>query len=230
MRKDLIGVVLYLYFKIFKRNIKMDFPCKVSPYFALKLMKKNINVSLASAFIGRDVAISDGCCFYENPILFGNVTIGRYTSINGPGTRIFAKKNRIIIGSFCSIASNVIIQEYNHSINRVTSYPIFSHIFNENVEEIASKGNVVIEDDVWIGSNTVILSGVRIGRGTVIGAGCVVSKDIPAYSIVVGNPAKVIKKRFSEDKISELEDSKWWEWDIQMILNNREFFISEIVE
>tara|TARA_R110002020_G_scaffold10961_3_gene41566 strand:- start:6502 stop:6852 length:351 start_codon:yes stop_codon:yes gene_type:complete len=72
----------------------------------------------------------------------------------------------------------------------------------------------VIEDDVWIGHNAIILPGAsRIGRGSAIGAGAVVTKDIPPYSIVAGNPGRVIRQRFSDKRISELEDLKWWEWD-----------------
>ena len=224
MIKYLLSILLYFYFLFFKSKIKVDFPCKVSPHFAWKVNGSLKNVILGSAFLGRDVEIAEGCCFYENPMIFGKVNIGRYTSINGPGTRICAEINTVSIGSFCSIASNVIIQEYNHEYNKASTYFILSHIFGEKTNETTSKGDVIIEDDVWIGSNVVILSGVKIGRGSIIGAGSIVNKDVPAYSIVGGNPAKILKSRFSESSIIEIEASKWWNWDIKKMRMNKEFF------
>ena len=86
-----------------------------------------------------------------------------------------------------------------------------------------SCGFKVIEDDVWIGSNSVILSGVKIGRGAVIGAGSIVTKNVPKYAIVAGNPAKVIKMRFNDEEISKLEKLKWWEWSYDRIKENADF-------
>ena len=86
-------------------------------------------------------------------------------------------------------------------------------IYRDNLKsDYISKGNVIIEEDVWIGSNAVILSGVRIGRGGVVAAGSIVTKNVPRYSIVAGNPAKVIKYRFDEETIRKLESSEWWHW------------------
>ena len=76
----------------------------------------------------------------------------------------------------------------------------------------ACKGNIQIENDVWIGAKSIILSGVTIHSGAVVGAGSVVTKDIPAYSIVVGNPARVVKYRFELDIIEKLLDIAWWDW------------------
>lgn len=151
-------------------------------------------------------------CKINEVICTGNIELGNFVSINGPATRLAAQVNQITIGSFTSIASNVVIQEHFHNKDRITSYYVFNNLFKEfSPDEIVSKGSIYIEEDVWIGSNSTILSGVTIGRGAVIGAGSVVTKDIPKYSIVVGNPARVIKKRFSDDIINELEKSNWWE-------------------
>ena len=79
------------------------------------------------------------------------------------------------------------------------------------------KGDIIIENDVWIGANSTIMSGVRIGNGCVVGAGSTVAKDIPPYSIVAGNPAKIVKKRFTEDQIEKLLEISWWEWEEQKI-------------
>lgn len=120
------------------------------------------------------------------------------------------------VGAFCSIAGGVkIFLGGNHRTDWLTTYP-FS-IFRESAKHITwypdSKGDVVIGNDVWIGEGAVILSGVNIGNGVVIGASSVVASDVPPYSIVGGNPAKVIRMRFEEEVVSILQSLKWWEWD-----------------
>lgn len=189
-------------------------------------IKKNLIISnkfLVSFRTARNCGY--GCKFLDNVSISKNVEIGRFTSINGPATRIASHINKVKIGNFCSIASNVVIQEYYHKYDRITSYYINQNIFNSSVEnDIFSKGDITIEDDVWIGSNSVILSGITIGRGSIIGAGSVVIKDIPKYSIVGGNPARVIKSRFSNEIIDYLENLKWWEWDVHKINSNKELF------
>lgn len=155
----------------------------------------------------------------------GEVKIGKFCSINGPGTFLIGAYSEIEIGNFCSIARNVQIQGVYHNYNRATSYSIIKSIFKErDIGEFIVKGKIVIEDDVWIGANSVILSGVKIGRGSVIAAGSIVTKDVEPYSIVGGNPAKKIRFRFTEEVISELENSQWWMWDESTILKNRSFF------
>ncbi|WP_107809577.1 CatB-related O-acetyltransferase [Elizabethkingia sp. YR214] len=184
-------------------------------------------ISFDKVYIGgQNVTLHDRVSFFENPLIFGNVVIGRCTSISGPSTRICSNINEVKIGNFCSIASNVIIQEFYHNVNLTTTYNILSNLIKDKDSklQVVSKGNIIIEDDVWIGSNVSILSGVKIGRGAVIGAGSVVTKDIPSYSIAAGNPCKVIKPRFDKETIRLLEDSKWWEWDDEKIKNNAEFF------
>jgi len=112
----------------------------------------------------------------------------------------------------------------------VTTYNINSNIIGEKVDnEKISKGPIIIEDDVWIGSNSVILSGVKIGRGSIIGAGSIVTKDVESYSIVGGNPAKFLRKRFDQKTIDKLEESKWWLWDKEKIIRNKKFFKHEIL-
>lgn len=157
--------------------------------------------------------------------------MGRFVSINGPSTRLGSHIYGIKIGSFSSIAPNVTIQEDLHKKDRISSYFICKNIFNESIaKDIISKGPIVIEEDVWIGSNSVILSGVTIGMGSVIGAGSIVTKDIPRYSIAVGNPAKVIKNRFNNQVIVILKESKWWEKDIEELENMKEIFDLDLQE
>jgi virginiamycin A acetyltransferase len=193
----------------------------------LYLLKSKLkDVNLRNAVLGRGVVISNGCGFFNGAEVFGNVEIGQYTSISGPATRICAEVNQVKIGSFCSIASSVVIQEFYHNYNRTTTYNIQSNVLKKEQSEgeKISKGNIIIEDDVWIGSNSIILSGVRIGRGAIIGAGSVVTKDVERYSVVAGNPSKVLRKRFSEETINILEKSEWWLWDAEKIREDKEFF------
>ncbi len=107
------------------------------------------------------------------------------------------------IGNYCSIAGNVhFICGGEHYTNRLLTYPITKKIWG--TDEALSKGKIIIEDDVWLGTNALILSGVHIGRGAIIAAGSVVARDIPPYSIAAGTPAKVIKYRFNQDIIDKL--------------------------
>lgn len=138
------------------------------------------------------------------------ISIGKYTSINGPNTFIGSSINDIQIGNFTSIASGVKIIEYNHSIENLSTSRLLKLIEGDQKIDYWSKGEITIGSDVWIGFNSIILSGVTIGNGAIIAAGSIVTKDVPAYSIVGGNPSKLISYRFSEDIISELENLKWW--------------------
>lgn len=116
-----------------------------------------------------------------------------------------ANNEGLIIGNYCSISVGVkFLLGGNHNYNTISSYPFKVMMFKTESEEAFSKGKIIIEDDVWIGMDVTILSGVRVGKGSVIGTGSVVAKDIEPYSIVVGNPAKIIKKRFNDEVIDYL--------------------------
>jgi acetyltransferase-like isoleucine patch superfamily enzyme len=125
------------------------------------------------------------------------------------------------IGSYCSIGGGVqILLGGNHRTDWVTTYP-FPARWKEAADiqgHPSSKGDIVIEHDVWVGRQSVILSGVTIHTGAVIGCNSVVSRDIAPYTIVAGNPAKEIKKRFSDEQISRLLQSKWWTLDKEKII------------
>lgn len=224
MKFFLYKIIQKIYILFINRNIKISFSSCVNPLFLLKLNKKK-DIIIDKSILDKNVNISEGTKIFEGCICSGNVNIGRYTSISGPNTRILSKKNSIKIGNFCSIAQNVNIFDSLHNYKRATSYYIERHILNDNLEnDDISKGDILIEDDVWIGTNVVILSGIKIGRGAIIGAGSIVTKNIEAYSIVGGNPAKFIRKRFSNEVIRDLEESKWWEWDKEKIKRNKDFF------
>lgn len=200
--------------------------------------KTNINFSVESRRDGKNNRIIDSQirlkkigygCFLEHVYGYGEIELGNYVSISGPGTILHAEIGKISIGSFSSIAGNVSIQEFNHDMSRVTTSTILSNIWGRDVrEDFISKGDIIIEEDVWIGSNVVILSGVTIGRGSVIAAGSVITKDVPRYSVMAGVPGKVIKKRFDEKKIEYLEKVKWWEWSEDKIMKNYDYFVNGI--
>lgn len=181
--------------------------------------------NIIGAVIHGNVSILEGVTIDKCVIAGNDIKIGRYTSINGPNTTVYAEVNRIEIGNFCSIARNVDIQEWNHPINKLSTSMIGSNLFGLSTRnEMESKGPIIIGHDVWIGAQSVILSGVKIGNGAVIGANSVVSSDIPAFAIAVGNPARVIKYRFDEERQIEINKMKWWDWEIQKIINNRDLF------
>lgn len=164
-----------------------------------------------------------------------NIKIGDFT-YGIPKIYSWDKKTNLEIGKFCSIADNVkILMGGNHRTDWISTYP-FSEL-NKDFQSgkyvtghPASKGNIVIGNDVWIGNDVIILSGVTIGDGAVIGAGSVVTKSIEPYNIVAGNPAIVLKKRFSNEIIEDLLKIKWWNWPIQKINENIQLICSNNIE
>ena len=145
-------------------------------------------------------------------IITGDVEIGAYSYLSGPNINIHSCINKVKIGRFCSIARGVQIQEYNHPINKLSTSFLKKKLSHSNSikEEIESKGEVIIGHDVWIGANAIILSGVKIGTGSIIAAGAVITKDVPPFAIVGGNPAKIIKFRFDDKVQNEIINSEWW--------------------
>lgn len=162
-------------------------------------------------------------------LLDGNIHIGSNTTINGPGTEFYSIEHPIKVGNFCSIARGTAVQEHNHNFNSITTYFIKYRVFNEKYGvDAVSKGGITIGNDVWIGTQSVILTGVTIGDGAIIAANSVVSSDVPPYAIVGGTPAKVIKYRFSEEIIEKLLQIKWWNWDLEKIQRNKDLFYGDL--
>ena len=140
----------------------------------------------------------------ENEFHFEHVFVGNYT-YGGLTVLDFGRGSVLRIGSFCSLASGVIFNlSGDHFPNHISTFPFKAKVLGYEMNEAASRGDILVGDDVWIGQNAVIMSGVTIGQGAVIGAGSVVTRDVSPYAIVGGVPAKLIRMRFSEELIREL--------------------------
>ncbi|WP_407655336.1 CatB-related O-acetyltransferase [Aureispira anguillae] len=178
----------------------------------------------------------DRLCFLKNVVKNPNIIVGDYTYYDDfESVENFEKnvkylfdfnEDKLVIGKFCMIASDVkfIMNGANHLSDAITSYPfaIFGNGWEAAMDgkEYPQKGDVLIGNDVWIGYNATIMAGVKIGDGAIIATNSTVVKDVPPYSIVGGNPATVIKKRFPEALIQRLLALKWWDWDIKKITKN----------
>jgi acetyltransferase-like isoleucine patch superfamily enzyme len=163
----------------------------------------------------------------------GQLEIGRFTYGFDNSTFQFHNPNeKIKIGSFCSFAGRVVIfAGGEHDYNRPTTFPV-NFFLNENKNELNldafTKGETIIGNDVWLGFDCLVKSGVFIGDGAVVGSKSVVTKDIPPYAIVAGNPARIIKYRFDQAKIDKLLDISWWNWSEEKIRDQIELLTSNI--
>ncbi|MCL4158206.1 UNVERIFIED_CONTAM: hypothetical protein GTU68_034121 [Idotea baltica] len=171
--------------------------------------------------------------FLKNIITRPNIEVGDYTYYDDfEDVNNFEKNvkyhfeftgDKLIIGKFCMIASDVtfIMNGANHLTESISAYPFA--IFGEGWEQAMegksypSKGNTTIGNDVWLGHKSVIMPGINIGDGAIIAAYSVVTKDVEPYTIVGGNPANEIRKRFSKEKTDILLALQWWDWPIEKI-------------
>lgn len=173
-------------------------------YLWSKLVKKSRFSSIVNSSIHRTSKVESGCNIVS-------VRMDKY-SFCGYDCEIIDTE----IGPFCSIANNVVIGGAMHPIAWASSSPVFykgRDSVRKKFEEFPRDNGkkTYIGHDVWIGGGVYIKQGVRIGNGAVVGMGAVVTKDVPDYAIVAGNPARLIRMRFDDDTIENLEKSKWWE-------------------
>ena len=217
-------------------------------YFPLGLTKKLIELGkngsrdLNNKKRFKNSIIDQGCCIdnlsqindythiLSNTLLL-NSQVDSYTYIGKSGMI-----QNCQIGKFCSIANEVCIGLGNHPITNFSTATLFYKKYNKLKVEFVEKDsdfieykNIEIGHDVWIGIRSIILDGVKIGHGAIVAANSVVSKDVPPYAIVGGVPAKIIRYRFSEEKISQLLESNWWNKDLHEI-NNDFNYLNKIVE
>lgn len=175
--------------------------------------------------------------YLKNVVTRPNIEVGDYSYYDDPeGGERFEERNvlynfdfvddRLIIGRFVAIArgAQFIMNGANHVMGGLSTYPF--NLFGGGWEKgfklasAASRGDTVVGNDVWIGSEAVILPGVSVGNGAIIGAYAVVGSDIPSYSIAVGNPARVIRVRFDPEIVATLNEIAWWDWPAERITRN----------
>ncbi len=155
------------------------------------------------------------------------VEVGKGT-YGGIDVMVYSLKNKLRIGNYCSIGPHVkFILNADHNTNTITTFPFKVRLLGQQYEA-ESKGDIILEDDVWVGYGAIILSGVIIGRGAVIASGAVVSKDVPPYAIVGGVPARIIRYRFSEQTISKLMCLDFNKIDEQFVKKHIEAFYLDI--
>jgi acetyltransferase-like isoleucine patch superfamily enzyme len=163
---------------------------------------------------------------------YAKYEIGEWTYGN-PVVRSWRDGTKLKIGRFCAIADGVIILlGGEHRIDWVTTYP-FNQIFSAAKDFIGhprSKGDIIIENDVWIGRDALIMSGVTIENGAAIAARSVVTKNVSPYSIVAGNPAEIIRFRFDEQTIADLQAIAWWDWPMSKIEEAWPLLLSSKIE
>jgi acetyltransferase-like isoleucine patch superfamily enzyme len=194
----------------------------------LRLIRKNNNIcdlckidiasQVKGSFFAAGVSTARNCSIIESKV-------GRYTSI-GRNTKV----SHADIGSFCAISWDCTINALAHPMERLTvsAFPYVPHVGHFVKQRSQKYNRVVIGNDVWVGAQAIIMPGVIIGNGAVIGAGSIVTKDVQPYEIVVGNPAKHHRWRFSTEIIEILCRLKWWEWPDDKIRHNISLFQEEI--
>ena len=169
-------------------------------------------------------------CFIRNVIKAPNISVGEYTYYDSEDNpELFEQTNvlfnypffgdKLIIGKFCQIAhgTTFIMGAANHRLGSATTYPfnvmggVWREISTPHIEELPHKGDTVIGNDVWLGRNCTILPGVKIGNGAIVAAYSVVTKDVAPYTVVGGNPARFLKRRFDDGTAALLEELRWWD-------------------
>ena len=161
----------------------------------------------------------------QNPnIIVGDFTYIAYSEFERHVSHHYEwNGDKLIIGKFCQIAAGVefIMNGANHQMNAVSTFPFYTlegwDMEAPAASDMPLKGDTVIGNDVWIGQNAVILPGVHIGDGAIIGANSIVGSDVTPYTIVAGNPAAEIRKRFDDKMIQLLLDFKWWDKSVEEI-------------
>ncbi len=153
---------------------------------------------LHASFEGKNL-VPDLCNFV------GNIKIGYATTLGHEN--LFA--GDVTIGKYCQLGIGVAVHTTNHPMNYMSTY-INNNLFKGELKTLKETSKVSIGNDVWIGHNVIIVGNVTIGNGAILAAGCVVTKDVPPYTIVGGVPAKIIRKRFPDHIIQEIEALQWW--------------------
>lgn len=183
--------------------------------------------------------------YLKNIINNPQIIVGDYTYYDDPEDVHNFEKNvlylfpfmgdRLIIGKFCQIATGVrfIMNGSNHAMNGFSTYPfkVFGGQWaSKDPMHVVSKGDTVIGNDVWLGNGVTIMQGIKIGDGAIIGTNSLITKNVEPYTIVGGNPAKEIRKRFDDETIKFLLQLKWWDWDVEKITKHLDLIAGSDIE
>lgn len=186
-------------------------------------------------------------CFIKNTVSNPNIIIGDYTYYDDPHDPEHFERNvlyhypfmgdKLIIGKFCALAEGVkfIMNGANHKLSGFSTYP-FSIFGNgwEKVEpaldDLPFKGDTIVGHDVWLGYESLVMPGVRIGHGAIVAVRSVVTTDVPPYTVVGGNPARPIRRRFPPEIVEALLDVAWWDWDIEKVTRNLQHIVSADID
>ena len=189
----------------------------------LKSRLKFKNCRIDSAYVSTRAKLEDHIVIAEDSVIEPTVKIGRYTYMQAN-----CNLNNCIMGSFCSLGNNVLIGPWQHPLNLMSTSPkIYRDILGGDFSDKPLQ--TTIGNDVWIGSNVIIIGGITIGNGAVIGAGSVVTKDVPDYAVVVGNPSRILRYRFSATDREKIDRLNWWNWNNDEIVKNKKIFEKEFL-
>jgi len=142
------------------------------------------------------------------------------------GNMIVKGKGNLVVGNYCALGQDIKFVLSNHTYEYPSlQYSFYIKFFNEFPYK-KKEGSIVIGSDVWIGDNAILLPNITVGNGAIIGAGAIVTKDVPDFAIVGGNPAKILKYRYTDSQIKNINESSWWNWSDEEIVKNREFFFT----
>lgn len=182
----------------------------------------------------------DRTVYLKNIIKSPQIIVGDYTYYDDPKDVSSFEENvlylfefmndKLIIGKFCQIATGVrfIMNGANHAMDGISTYPfkVFGGEWAKTSMNAKSKGDTVIGNDVWIGNSATIMQGIKIGDGAIIGTNSLVSKDVPPYTIVAGNPAREIRKRFDPETTNFLLTLQWWNWPVEKLTEHLDLITS----
>ncbi len=161
--------------------------------------------------------VPEYCVFSDQTKLGFRTTLGTNNFFGG----------KVSIGKYCQIGRDVAFHPTNHPISYATTY-VNSQLFGGELKNLKSERPIKIGNDVWIGHGVIVLAGVEVGNGAILAAGSVITKNVEPYSIMAGNPARPIRKRFSEKVIHEIQNLKWWDKSDQELEKMKPFFFKDL--